>query len=78
MIKDILEMQFAGIPLLSVILFFIALNLTKKIIKVILFVGIVILLFWWYKNNFEVQGLQASIDNLQSNWITYRTLLIVL
>lgn len=75
LLKRIAEIELAGIPFLTIFLIFLAVKVTRKIVRVVIAIAIVLLLIVWYK--YGIPDTVQLIDYIKTNMTIYRTPLII-
>lgn len=70
LLDKIMSIQFAGIPLITMVLSYIAIKITKAIIRVAIIVIIAILLTIWWQNGFEgFPDFASFVEFVKVNWV---------
>ena len=69
-LDKIMSFQFAGIPLITMVLSYIAIKITKTIIRVAVIVIVAILLTIWWQNSFEgFPDFASFVEFVNTNWV---------
>ena len=70
LLEKIVSLKFAGIPLITIVLSYIAIKITKTVIRIVIVVVVAILLTIWYQNGFEgFPDLASFVEFIKVNWL---------